>query len=295
MNKNSQVMKLFRTISTATFAAVAMAGCSADKAMQPMTVSMVSSIEERRGDEVTLTEYEWSAYSMPAGERQTLNGTPVYEDSGYEYDEDKYTITCFRSRYDGSGTEIARERRVTTLTEKWKRSIKLEVFLMGPDGNDSEPVERWEEIYENGILVRYEHEKDGQMINEKYDFVYDFTELTESFTEKDRTGIEPGTLAVEKRVTIWYAVTDMEYPVKREKKVGGKTVERTIYFYSGYYSNGYETYSVEDEQDKKLLEKESAHEVDNDNMTESYEVTVYGENPVSTRVKITYEPLVIKY
>jgi hypothetical protein len=137
---------------------------------------------------------------------------------------------------------------------------------MGEGGNDTEPVERMEEFFDTyNRLERFEHEKDGDLVEEKYDYYYT-TQITE-YTYKDYTE-NP---AVAKRVTMSYSDVEKSRLARIDIKEGTALVEYTEYEYEGYYAyTGYSTYTVAGETET-LKEKQDNYEVEG--TTVSYDIS----------------------
>jgi hypothetical protein len=283
---------------------IAVTGCKYDYTSES-TWGMLTSFEETTGSDVRLTTYAYNNGGDPTGERQTLNGVAVYEDTDFEYTSN-HTRTNYRTVYGEDGVSVAsRQRRVSSYTDNWAVEYKFELFELGADGSETDPVERWEGTYDSsGLPSHYESEKDGYL-TERVDYMFGSSII--KYTQIEFNEDTPDDKIV-KTVTETYLKWEYEYRYlgEVETKIGDDIVEYQINKYitlntGGYLLVAYKKYvggSETSDPQGILVEEMRDYKQSSDGLIRTWSVLKYdaeGNNPTTTTFKQTYEFVTLRF
>ncbi len=274
-------MKIIRAILTAAVvsAAFAMAGCDLGGGnSREISWPEIASVEEKCGGITTLTEYMWDEQYRTHAEIKTVGDKILYEDTGYELNEEELTITYYRKFYGDDGTTVDRtHERVLTYLGYWFGPVKFESF---DRTLSTTPVEKWEKTFDAyGNLANYKRYENGILVEERYD--YNYTTYGDSKYPVEYTIKYPAvgeTPEVVKTMTERYIYNgNRVYNDRTETKIGGELVEYKQWSYAGGVQS-YETYKVEGEGDdnKTLVEELTDYAVNG--MIVTYKITRCDEN-----------------
>jgi YD repeat-containing protein len=257
--------KLLANLALAPIAVLALAGCT-PSLNNSMTVEVLASLKEEKGSDIRVTSYEYDDQGRISGEKQTLNGSTVYETTEYTYGE---SIERFRTTQNEGGS-TSKHRLETTF--KYENNLLTEVFkvflISGDEADETNPVNVYESSTSNDNERRpmgYKHtNKAGETVLQRSG--YDYSGLQTSFIY---TYVESGDGLTPQRMTLEYTSASL-----REYKL---------------YANEVSTPQTEKGE---LVEERTGYS--SDDTTLSFNIIDHsGESPVTTKYTYTYKQITL--